>query len=533
MRILAHGIGVVRDLPIPAIYFFVGATLVLAVSFVLLLALWRRPLLEAHAEGRCLPDGLSRILLSLPVRGVLGAFSVGVFVLTLATALFGTRISLLNFAPTFVYVVFWLGIPLLSVLFGNVWSALSPWRAIADVAVWILELGGREARPVLEWSGKWGRFPGAAALFAFVALELTKPQPDYPRTLAIAIALYSYWAWAGMAVYGREAWTRFGEGFAVMFELLSRIAPFAAREGRVVIRWPFTGLAGDDRTHGALLFVAVMLGSTSFDGFSRTSSWQDLVTNVRGNLADSSQRTVDLAVMFVNLGGLLFFIAVILASYLAAVAAAEKTRWGPPLARSRLRASTGPDRRGVHGRPLLHAGDHPGAVRHPPDLGPVRAWVGSLRHRRLRAQPRDRHLRDRLVRAGGRARDRPRRGARDRARPRCRRVPRPTHVARGPASDARPHGPVHVDGDVAAYPWLVAHGGVIGAIAESAIALGVLGVLGWAWLRERRRGDEPGVEEHGRHGDRRRQRTDPEPGQPAPDSRDRDSGEDQRVSDGP
>ena len=172
---------------------------------------------------------------------MLGAFSVGVFVLTLATALFGTRISLLNFAPTFVYVVFWLGIPLLSVLFGNVWSALSPWRAIADVAVWILELGGREARPVLEWSGKWGRFPGAAALFAFVALELTKPQPDYPRTLAIAIALYSYWAWAGMAVYGREAWTRFGEGFAVMFELLSRIAPFAAREGRVVIRWPFTG----------------------------------------------------------------------------------------------------------------------------------------------------------------------------------------------------------------------------------------------------------------------------------------------------
>ena len=317
MRILAHGIGVVRDLPIPAIYFFVAATLVLAVSFVLLLALWRRPLLEAHAEGRCLPDGLSRILLSLPVRGVLGAFSVGVFVLTLATALFGTRISLLNFAPTFVYVVFWLGIPLLSVLFGNVWSALSPWRAIADVAVWILELGGREARPVLEWSGKWGRFPGAAALFAFVALELTKPRPDYPRTLAIAIALYSYWAWAGMAVYGREAWTRFGEGFAVMFELLSRIAPFAAREGRVVIRWPFTGLAGDDRTHGALLFVAVMLGSTSFDGFSRTSSWQDLVTNVRGNLADSSQRTVDLAVMFVNL-------AVILASYLAAVAAAER-----------------------------------------------------------------------------------------------------------------------------------------------------------------------------------------------------------------
>jgi hypothetical protein len=324
VRILAHGIGVVRDLPIPAIYFFVGATVVLAASFVLLLALWRRPVLEAHAGGRALPDALSRFLLSLPVRGVLGALSVGVYVLTLATALFGTRISLLNFAPTFVYVVFWLGIPLLSVLFGNVWSALSPWRAVADVAVWFLELGGREARPVLEWSGRWGRYPGAAALFAFVALELTKSQPDYPRTLAIAIALYSYWAWAGMVVYGREAWMRSGEGFAVAFELLSRIAPFAARGGRVVIRWPFTGLAGDDRTRGALVFVAVMLGSTSFDGFSRTSRWQDLITSLRGNLADSSQRTVDLVTMLVNLAGLAFLIAVVLATYLAAVAAAEK-----------------------------------------------------------------------------------------------------------------------------------------------------------------------------------------------------------------
>ena len=55
---LAHGIGVVRDLPIPAIYFFVGAAVVLAVSFVLLFSLWRRPLLEAHAGGRALPHGL-------------------------------------------------------------------------------------------------------------------------------------------------------------------------------------------------------------------------------------------------------------------------------------------------------------------------------------------------------------------------------------------------------------------------------------------------------------------------------------------
>ena len=182
MNLLAHGIGVVRDLPIPAVYFFIGAAVVLGVSFVLLFYLWRRPLLAAHADGRALPRVVASVVLSRAVRILLGALSAGLLVLTLATALFGTTIELLNFAPTFVYVIFWLGIPLLSILFGNVWSVLSPWRAIADVAVWLVELAGREARPVLEWSGRMGRYPAAVALIAFVALELAHPRPAYPRT---------------------------------------------------------------------------------------------------------------------------------------------------------------------------------------------------------------------------------------------------------------------------------------------------------------------------------------------------------------
>jgi hypothetical protein len=320
---LAHGIGGVRDLPVPESFFFTAAAIVLVVSFALLGLLWRRPLLEEHADGRALPERLSAILQSGAVRVVLQVVSVGLFVLTLATALFGTTVELLNFAPTFVYVIFWLGVPLLSILFGNVWRALSPWRALADWSVWLLELTGREARPVLEWSERLGRYPGAAALFSFVALELANPRPAYPRTLAIAIALYSYWALAGMAVYGRDAWTRHGEGFAVAFEFLSRIAPFAVRQGRVVIRWPFTGLGGAIHGRGALVFVAVMLGSTSFDGFERTAKWQNLLNDIRIDLADSPQRTVDLATTFVNLGGLVLFVSGVALTYLAAVTVAR------------------------------------------------------------------------------------------------------------------------------------------------------------------------------------------------------------------
>ena len=320
---LAHGIGGVRDLPVPESFFFTTAAIVLIVSFVLLGALWRKPLLESHADGRPLPSPLSRIVLSRALRLVLQSFAVGLLGLALATALFGTTTDLLNFAPTFVYVIFWLGLPLLSVTLGNVWSVLSPWRAIADATVWVLELGGRDARPVLEWSERWGRYPAAGALFAFVALGLAHPRPAFPRTVGIAIALYSYWALAGMAVYGRDVWTRYGEGFAVAFGLLARIAPFAVRDGRVVARWPFTGLGGAERVAGTLVFVAVMLGSTSFDGFARTSTWQNVLGDVQGHFAGSSVRVVDLATTFVNVAALTAFVAGVVVTYLAAVWAAR------------------------------------------------------------------------------------------------------------------------------------------------------------------------------------------------------------------
>jgi hypothetical protein len=324
VRVLAHGIGGVRDLPVPESFFFTTAAIVLVVTFVALGALWRKPVLERHVEGRRLPGALQTVLMSRALRVLLGAISVGLLVLVLATALFGTSLEGLNFAPTFVYVTFWLGLPLLSVTLGDVWRVLSPWRAIADATVWVIERRGRVAEPLLEPTQRFGRYPAALALFAFVALELAHPRPAYPRTLGVAVALYTYWALAGMAVFGRDTWTRGGEGFAVAFELLSRIAPLAVRDRSVVMRWPLTGLAGAESVPGTLVFVGVMLGSTSFDGFSRTTAWQNRLADLRSSLVGEPQWLIDLATTLLNVGGLLLFVGVVVVTYLAAVEAARR-----------------------------------------------------------------------------------------------------------------------------------------------------------------------------------------------------------------
>ena len=213
--------------------------------------------------------------------------------------------------------------PLLSLVVGNVWRALSPWRAIADGFVWLWELTGREARPLAVYPKRLGRYPGVVALFAFVALELCYSNPSNPRALAFAIALYSYVALFGMLAFGRETWSERGEGFAILFAYIARIAPMYARDGRIRLRLPLTGLAGAERVRGSILFIAVALGSVGFDGYSRTITWQDLAARVEAPYILNRPGTGELLVTGLNLAGLVAAVLLVLGAFLAACPAAR------------------------------------------------------------------------------------------------------------------------------------------------------------------------------------------------------------------
>ena len=107
--ILAHGIGGVRDLPVPTWLFLYGAGVVLVVSFVALGVLWRRPLLERYRPGRPMPSLVQRIVLSRALHIAAGFVSFGLLVVVALAALLGSRTPAFNLAPTFVYVVSGLG----------------------------------------------------------------------------------------------------------------------------------------------------------------------------------------------------------------------------------------------------------------------------------------------------------------------------------------------------------------------------------------------------------------------------------------
>ena len=230
--LIAHGIVGRTDLPIPEWLFGWAAAIVLIVSFVALAVLWPEPRLEGDRGGA---------LFTLPganvVEAVCGAIGVFLFGVTIYAGLAGEQTPSANWAPTFVYVIFWLGFAAASVLLGDVFRAFNPWRAIARGVAGIAKLarGGSLPAP-LPYPERLGRWPAAAGLFAFAWMELAATDGDMPRNVAIAALVYSAATWIGMALYGIDRWIERGEAFSVYYNLFSRLSIWERRGRDVGIR---------------------------------------------------------------------------------------------------------------------------------------------------------------------------------------------------------------------------------------------------------------------------------------------------------
>ena len=262
----AHGLGSRTDLPLPVWMFVYGAAAALLVSFAGLAVFWRTSRLEGGVQGRVLlePGRLTRGLF-LAGRAV----GLALFVLLVVAAAFGDPDTVDNIAPVFIYVVFWVGMILVCALVGDLWRLVNPFDTLAAA------VGNRSPVPY-----RWGRWPAVAALTGFVWMELVYPDRAKPRALAVAIVVYTVAVLLASLRWGRD-WVRQGEGFTVFFGVLVHMAPvYVDGEGRIRLRPPLSGLVGLRPDAATQAVVIVALGSTSFDGISRTRFWVDLARNL-------------------------------------------------------------------------------------------------------------------------------------------------------------------------------------------------------------------------------------------------------------
>jgi hypothetical protein len=269
----AHGLAGEKALGIPHYVFAWAASVVLVVSFVALSFLWSEPRLESARE---------RIVLRMPrlLDPVCGALGIAIFGVVVYAGLAGVQDDPdQNLLPVVLYVHFWVGLPIASLFFGDVFRAFNPWRALARAVAVVGRALGIRRRAPLAYPPRLGRWPAALGILCFAILELIYSEQVHARALAVLALVYAVVQLAGMAAFGIDRWTERADPFAVYFSLFSRLSPLRWERGCLSVRSPLAGLAKLNAIPGTTALVCVMIGTTSFDGLESSSTWRRAFSN--------------------------------------------------------------------------------------------------------------------------------------------------------------------------------------------------------------------------------------------------------------
>lgn len=282
--VLAHGLGGRTDLPLNGPAAIVGGGLAVAVSFVALAKLWSRPWLDPN-KGRPLPGSLAALADSTGFRAVARILVLLLAALIVAIALVGPAETNANLAPWILYVTFWVGLVPASLLLGPVWRIVNPLRTVHRL------LGTGPHLPMPAWLGHW---PAAAWLTGFVWLELVAPDRSDPRLVGALLLGYAVVNLAAALLFGPVWFTRC-DGFEVYSTLVARMSPVGRRhDGTLILRNPLAGLVSTGASPGLTAVACVLIGSTAFDGLTRTTYWQ-AIPDPTGVLAGTLGLAVSIA----------------------------------------------------------------------------------------------------------------------------------------------------------------------------------------------------------------------------------------------
>jgi hypothetical protein len=310
-QVLAHGVGVRADLPVPIELALFGGAAAVLVSFGALGLLWPASRLRGEDAGRPLPSFLAAVVDNPVVVWVLRLLVLALTLTVVVVALTGPPATTSNVAPYAFYITFWVGLVPASLLLGPVWARLNPLRTLH---AGLSRLTG--PAPAADRLPPLGYWPAVVALFAFGWLELCYPDRARPATVGTFLVLYAVVQLVAALWFG-AGWFARGDAFEVVSSLWARLSPFGRRaDGVLVVRNPLDGIDGLRAERGLAGVAVGLLGITAFDGVTRTQWWQT-GPGFEGDLA-TLVPTVGLALTALAVAGL----------YAGSTAVAGRLGWG-------------------------------------------------------------------------------------------------------------------------------------------------------------------------------------------------------------
>ena len=279
LNVGAHSFDERYDLPIPLEFFLIGSAAILGLSFLLILIASQYWSYFDRWKGQrtfaCPKTPLLEWLVYF-----FQAMSLLLLVVVIAAGYFGPQNPLMNLAPTFIWINWWVGFSLCISLVGNFWPLVNPWSVLFDCLRKALQYFGLKRRfPILALPGTVGVYPATFFLLVWGWMEVVYPIAFVPQKITTFALIWTIVSMLGMAVFGKMVWIKQFDFFSICFNLLGEfgILGFQVQPSRMTVRLPGRGilLSGDHHNvpQGLTAFIIAMLIIVLFDGIHGSGAW--------------------------------------------------------------------------------------------------------------------------------------------------------------------------------------------------------------------------------------------------------------------
>jgi len=266
---LNHGVVNVGDLPIPFDIVLNSSALVVLITFVYLKVSWKESIVTPRQE-----------VFNDKQNFIGKLFGIIILFLLVAPGIFGNESSKTSIAPLILWVFLWIGVPVLGLLFGDIYSKFNPLN--------LFSLKSDKPESVYF------------ACILFIGLtwfELVWRKPGNP--LNIAIVLITLFICVNLLRYFLKKSLIEVDPLLLLHYLYSKLKLFNSRP---YFRSLLDNIGNLAKLKGIEYFVLLMIGTVTYDGLRETTFWYNQFGSRTDDMGFST-----MMFLIMNLGTILFY----------------------------------------------------------------------------------------------------------------------------------------------------------------------------------------------------------------------------------
>ena len=266
---LNHGVVNVGDLPIPFDIVLNSSALVVLITFVYLKVSWKESIITPRQE-----------VFNDKQNFIGKLFGIIILFLLVAPGIFGNESSKTSVAPLILWVFLWIGVPVLGLLFGDIYSKFNPLN--------LFSLKSEKPESVYF------------ACILFIGLtwfELVWKEPGNP--LNIAIVLITLFVCVNLLRYFLKKSLIEVDPLLLLHYLYSKLKLFNSRP---YFRSLLDNIGNLAKLKGIEYFVLLMIGTVTYDGLRETTFWYNQFGSRTDDMGFST-----MMFLIMNLGTILFY----------------------------------------------------------------------------------------------------------------------------------------------------------------------------------------------------------------------------------